>query len=207
MSRSISLLLLAFWLVSSPLYADPALRLSAHLQALDSLQGRFTQELLDARGQRLQQSQGRFQLQQPAQIYWETEQPYPELLISNGRDLWLYDPDLLQATHQRVDAQLDATPVSLLLNPDQSLTQTYHIQLREEAGREIYRLRPRDETQGLLEEIRLTFFQGELVGLGLEDSLGQITSISLREVERNQEIDPQVFEWTPPAGVDVIQEG
>ncbi|WP_416886633.1 outer membrane lipoprotein chaperone LolA [Marinospirillum sp.] len=206
MSRLICYVFTALLLLSGPLQADPAARLSAHLQAIESLQGRFTQDLLDGRGQRLQASEGQFKLQQPAQIYWETEQPYPELLVSNGRDLWLYDPDLLQATHQRVEAQLEHTPVSLLLNPEQSLATAYHVQLREEAGREIYRLRPRD-AQGLLEEVRLTFFQGQLVGLGLEDSLGQITSISLREVERNQEIDPQVFEWTPPAGVDVIREG
>lgn len=180
-------------------------RLANYLQPLVSLQGHFTQELLDGRGQRMQHLQGQFMLQQPASLYWETQSPYPEILISNGTYLWLYDPDLYQARVQPVEQQLAQTPLMLLLDGEQNLEAHFALTWHQEGSSEVFTLRPLTE-ESLLEILHFTFVDGQISALGLVDSLGQTTRIHLLDLQVNQPIDPAVFEWVPPVGVELMEQ-
>ena len=46
---------------------------------------------------------------------------------------------------------------------------------------------------------------GELQAMELKDSFGQTTRLEFSAIERNPALDPALFRFTPPAGVDVIQ--
>jgi outer membrane lipoprotein carrier protein len=40
----------------------------------------------------------------------------------------------------------------------------------------------------------------------LVDGLGQTTRLSFDQIQKNPPLDPALFQFTPPAGVDVIGE-
>jgi outer membrane lipoprotein carrier protein len=53
-------------------------------------------------------------------------------------------------------------------------------------------------------EFRLGFVRGELRAMELEDKLKQTTRIEFSDVKRNARLASSLFEFSPPAGVDVI---
>ena len=61
------------------------------------------QYVLDASGSRLQETHGHMVLAQPNQFWWQTADPFAQLLVSNGKRLWIYDEDLEQVTVQTLD--------------------------------------------------------------------------------------------------------
>jgi outer membrane lipoprotein carrier protein len=185
--------------------AEDVAKLQAYLQQLQSLEGSFEQLTLDARGQRLQEARGTMSLQKPGRFYWHTEMPYPQLLVSNGETLWVYDPDLEQVTIQKMDQRMANTPALILSGDAKDLTSHFDIQYVSHGKEEEFRMTPLG-SDSLFEVLRLYFVDGQISALQLEDSLGQQTRVDLLINAYNQPLDQKQFEFEPPTGVDVIQE-
>jgi outer membrane lipoprotein carrier protein len=64
-------------------------------------------------------------------------------------------------------------------------------------------LTPR-RSDGDFRELRLGFAGGALRRMQLLDRLGQVTRLEFAKVERNPRLDPSIFTFVPPAGVDVV---
>jgi outer membrane lipoprotein carrier protein len=60
------------------------------------------------------------------------------------------------------------------------------------------------ETGNLFVRLSLTFKGQDLEEMQFEDSVGQQTSLTFRQVVRNQPIDSGKFHFTPPAGIEII---
>ncbi len=67
------------------------------------------------------------------------------------------------------------------------------------------RMVPKSEDVGF-EDIRIGFEAGSLRVMELVDGLGQTTRITMTEGVENQPIADARFQFTPPEGVDVIDE-
>lgn len=176
------------------------------LDAMSTLQGKFTQTLYDNKGEEIEQSNGTFVLQRPGKFYWKTEQPYPQLLVSDQQTIWLYDPDLEQVTVRPVGDDLQQTPALLLSESVEKLREHFTIARTVEKNKhDTFSLTPKD-TQGLFQQLALVFVNGQLQEFHLQDNLGQLTHFALREAERNQAVDDALFHFTPPPGVDVLND-
>lgn len=185
---------------------NSATQLRVLLDAMNTLQGKFTQTLYDVKGQALDESTGTFVLQRPGKFYWKTEQPYPQLLVSNQQTIWLYDPDLEQVTVRPFTDDLQRTPALLLSEDISRLQESFTIQYeRVEPQQEKFTLTPK-VTTGLFQHLTLVFVAGQLQAFHLQDNLGQATDFTLREVERNLAVDSALFNFTPPPGVDVLHD-
>ncbi|MNC96840.1 Outer-membrane lipoprotein carrier protein precursor [compost metagenome] len=73
----------------------------------------------------------------------------------------------------------------------------------EQEGVQWLELTPRDADSDY-NTIRLGFSGNELAGMVLFDNLGQRTEIVFKDARRNTKLDPALFSFTPPAGLDVI---
>ena len=211
MLKKISLALVLL-LVSSGLLAakaekteDAAKKLQGYLQTMQTLEGNFQQLTLDARGQRLQEAQGTMRLAKPGRFYWSTEQPYPQVLVSNGTKLWVYDPDLEQVTIQTLDERAAKSPAIILAGEASDLTKHFKVSVSTQGKQVVFNLIP-IEQDSLFEALNLHFIEGKISALQLEDSLGQKTRVDLTITQFNQPLDKQIFEFKIPANVDVIQE-
>ena len=85
-------------------------KLSALLGSTQTITGSFSQLTLDSSGTQLQEAAGEMVLQRPGLFRWHTNPPLEQLLVSNGKKVWLYDPDLMQVTVQKMDQRLTHTP-------------------------------------------------------------------------------------------------
>ncbi|WP_114417772.1 outer membrane lipoprotein chaperone LolA [Marinospirillum perlucidum] len=206
MFKRLILLVVLVFLVQ-PLHAatSPEARLETYLENLETVASEFEQQLLDASGQRLQETRGIMRLQKPGRFYWETQFPFPEILVTDGETLWLYDPDLEQVTQQPLDQRQVATPALILSGEASQLSEHFQITYTEGQIEESFTLVPRGE-ESLFEEMNLYFEEGQIRALRLVDSLGQKTRVDLINPQYNQSLDPAIFDFTPPEGVDVIRD-
>jgi len=189
--------------VSIPVTANPATAtdsLVKKLRQLETFSGQFQQMLVDANGDTLQASSGDFLLKRPGYFRWETKDPFPQLLVSNLKNIWLYDPDLEQVTVREYGENVSQTP-ALLLGGDVDNIATHY--MVEQINEQTYHLLPR-LPQELFKQLIVSFVDAQLRDMTLLDSLGQQTRFTFVNGIYNQAIDDHVFEFTPPSGTDIV---
>lgn len=179
-------------------------QLRKNLDAMNSLQGQFSQTLSDAEGQIQEQSSGDFMLMRPGKFYWNTTQPMPQLLVSNNKNIWLYDPDLETVNIREFSDDLRETPALLLSEDVEKLRKNFTITRKANGSSEQFTLTPK-VTEGLFQQLVLVFNAGELTEFVIEDSLGQITRCQLSQLKRNQPLPEEKFYFIPPTGTEIIK--
>ncbi|RZU45285.1 outer membrane lipoprotein carrier protein [Fluviicoccus keumensis] len=204
-------LCLGLLLSAGPVLAaeTPAKQLNSLLNKMDSMQAAFIQNTLDPQGKPLQTLSGQMLVRRPGYFRWDTEKPFTQQIIANGEVVWVYDPELQQATRQLLDKQVGNTPALLLSGDSAKMSESFTISEDKEkvAGksRKTFVLKPKDK-DALFETLRVSFSGSQLTGMQLRDSLGQKTDITFSQIKVNGKIADSVFQFTPPKGVDVINE-
>ncbi|ODS24966.1 outer membrane lipoprotein carrier protein LolA [Candidatus Endobugula sertula] len=176
-------------------------RLAEKLSALETFVGQFRQSLVDDQGEAIQEdSTGDFWLKRPGYFYWQTKEPFPQLLVSNLKTVWLYDADLEQVTIRDYDERLSRTPALLLSGDVEKITHHYQVSQLDESS---YRLIPKD-AQELFTELTVYFDNDRLSKMTLLDSLAQLTTFTFIDGIYNTAIDDGRFEFIPPEGTDIV---
>jgi len=179
--------------------------LQMRFSGLDSFSADFNQKLFDADQVMQEETSGVLRVQRPNRFNLEYRQPYYQLYVANGKELYFYDKDLEQVTVKAQQGMLDNTPAMLLSNPAK-LDQLYHVKPQgEDEGLFWYELVPRQEG-GSFERITLAFKGNQLRIMELQDSFSQTTRLTFKNIRRNPDLNPKLFQFTPPKGVDVIRQ-
>jgi outer membrane lipoprotein carrier protein len=198
-------LTVVIWSAAAIAWASPATELTALLQKMQSASGEFQQTLSDPRGKTLQASQGQFAVSKPGKFLWHTLAPYPQQLVSNGQLLWLYDPDLEQASVTVVSDKMGQTPAVLLSGEADQIERKFAVTNIAPAGQEpLFELTskaPDADFSG----IRAAFKDGVLASMTLVDKSGNVTQFSFSKVLMNPVLSAEQFEFTPPEGTDIIR--
>jgi outer membrane lipoprotein carrier protein len=186
--------------------AEVTAPLDEFLKGLTGLKARFEQVLVDEKGVERERSRGMFYLSRPGRFRWDYEQPYRQSIIADGRRVYVYDKDLAQVTVKPLEKALGSTP-ALLLDGDIDIQERFTVSRGTPAdGLTWIELAPKDaaSTSGAYAGIRLGFAATTLKRMDLRDNLDQVTRIELSGSERNPPLDPALFAFTPPEGVDVL---
>lgn len=182
-----------------------AARLTDELSGYRTFQADFVQTVMDSRGDKVQESRGELKAKRPGLFYWRSEQPMAQVIVADGEEVKVYDPDLEQVTIQAMDQKVSSTPALLLSGQVDNLAQTYEVSYRTFGDKTVeYTLEPRDP-DSLFTSLTLTFYDGELQEMRLTDSLDQRSLLSFDNVVINEEIPDSAFELEYPDTVDVIQ--
>lgn len=187
------------------LASEGADRLTRILEPLQTYEARFEQLILDGSGERLQQANGRMWLSRPGKFRWEVDAPYRQEVVSDGREVYLHDPDLEQVTVQELDQRVTHTPALLLSGSTSELTESYEVSRQQQGGSETFRLVPK-LPDTLFEELQMTFNDERLAALQMIDSTGQETVIEFSDIRINDDIADSRFAFQIPAGTDVIRD-
>ena len=177
------------------------------LASLETFQADFVQWRYDRFGQLLEPARGRVAILRPGRFRWEYTEPEPQLLLADGKRLWNYDRLLDQVSVTPQEEALVGSPALLLSDaaPPSKTFIVYRIGARDDL--EWYALEPRNaDSQFSL--VRLGFDisdeQPMLREMELTDNFDQRTRIRFEHVRINEPIDPDLFRFRPPPGVDVI---
>ncbi|AVV34779.1 MAG: outer membrane lipoprotein chaperone LolA [Cobetia sp.] len=180
-------------------------RLSRLLEPLKTYAADFDQQILDASGQRLQEAKGKMWLSRPGKFRWSVDAPYRQEVVSDGKEVYLHDPDLEQVTVQPLDERVTHTPALLLSGRASELTANYAVKRQQQGARETFTLTPK-QADTLFESLKLTFDSEQLDMLQMADSTGQRTAIDFSNVQYNPSLQDSRFVFQIPQGADVIRE-
>jgi outer membrane lipoprotein carrier protein len=183
--------------------ADGITLLRQFVERTHAAKGAFVQSIYRANGGRGEESSGDFIFQRPGKFRWNYAKPYPQVLVGDGVKLWSYDPDLAQVTVKRMGDALGGTPAAILAG-DTDLDKSFTLEDGGEANGLVWAVATPKATDSSFARMKLGFDGNRLVGMEIRDNFGQITILKFTTFEANPAIDPSVFKFTPPAGVDVV---
>lgn len=206
MLRAISVFLLnTFFLISLSAHAAPMDEL-VQLLSFDAFKASFKQSTRDKQQAELQKLDGVMQLQKPDRFYWQSFDPYPQQLISNGKVIWHFDADLEQVVIQEYAKQAERAPMMLIFRDGDALAKTFKlVKTDNRQGLKVFELQAIDAA-ATIRKVELGFKGKQLQQLRFVDHLEQTTDVSFSDVLLNQ-LDPATkFEFIIPEGADVLYE-
>lgn len=192
-------------IASQSSFADGITSLHDFFNNTSAMRAQFSQVVTDTKGRKIQEVQGSMQLQRPNKFRWDYAKPYEQQIISDGKQVFLYDTDLQQVTVRELSQALGSSPAALLAGGD-AVEKSFSIKnaVRKDGLTWVLAL-PKAKDSGF-ERVLLGFKDEKLRKMELYDSFNHITLITFDAVERNPVLQESTFLFTPPKGVDVVGE-
>lgn len=203
---SLFLFFLTFFAFAEQEVASPIVELTQLLGDIATMQANFEQFSVGAKKQGMQQkTYGKMYLQRPGKFRWETVKPVKQLLIANGKYVWVYDADLEQVTKRKINYNEAGNPAMLLSGSTEALQDTFKIsKLESGENASSFYLQPKT-ANNIYQWIKLNFTDGAITSMVMSDNLGQQSEIDFSNVKINVPLSTSLFKFTPPPGVDVIE--
>jgi outer membrane lipoprotein carrier protein len=192
------------FLIIGNLCAQPAVQtLQNKLVGLQNMSADFQQIVAEKDGTVLQKTSGKMALERPNKFRWETTSEPKQLIITDGKKLWIYDPGLKQVTIRGLTAGISQTPLLLLINSPGDLAKNFIISKMNRPG-DWFQLKPKDKTN-MFTSIVVGFDNNNLKQINFVNQLGQKTNLLFSNIIVNQ---PNIanFNFVIPKDIDVINE-
>jgi len=211
--RALALAALGLAQVAAQVRAEPIDQLRQFLAQTTSARGEFTQQSQrqgagpsnSGKAGVWELSHGSFEFLRPGRFRWTYSSPYEQLIVSDGEHLYLYDKDLNQVTVKKLAGALPASPASILFGSN-DFERDFKVQNDGATdGIDWVRATP-NAKDSLFASIRIGFHDGMPVAMQLRDSFGQSTQLAFDHLQRNLALSSERFRYTPPPGVDVLEE-
>ncbi|MDY4298040.1 MULTISPECIES: outer membrane lipoprotein chaperone LolA [Xanthomonas] len=205
MLRTLRYTVLATALLAGSAFAGAREDLTAFTRGLKGLDGQFAQKVYDGKGTLKESSSGRVALSAPRLFRWEYRKPYTQLIVADGSKVWVYDPDLKQATVRAQGSEEQNSPLTALIDPGR-LDRQYDVS--EEAvardGLQWLTMTPKVDTEASFQMAKLGFDRNGLARMEVVDPVGQRTDISFSDWKRNPAFTAGTFRYVPDKDVDVV---
>ncbi len=170
---------------------------------LQSMHARFEQRVLRNDGGVETESSGEVWLRSPHFFRWAYGGEFPEQVVGDGERIWIYDEVLEQVTVKSQQEFNNDSPL-IILTDIQRLDELFEVREAGDIdGMILLELRP-NNSESEFDRMLVGLSNGELRMLAMEDAFGMRTEIRFTELQKNPQLEEQLFQFTPPAGVDVI---
>lgn len=184
--------------------ADAVSTLRDFVREVKSGKATFTQTVTAADGVRKKQSGGEFEFARPDRFRFAYTQPFEQLIVGDGKKVWIFDADLNQASSRATGKALGATPAALLAGD--SLDADFVLSNAPAADGLAWALATPKAKDGAFQSMRVGFKGRELAAVEILDSFGQRSLLRFSGFTPNASIAPERFRFVPPAGADVIEQ-
>ena len=202
-----SIFLFLFILFSAPTFAaqqqTAALELTQLLNGFSTFQAQFTQTTSDVTHQVLQQSSGTMMLMRPGRFRWETQNPTHQIVITDGKTLWIYDADLKQATKQSIQNS-PINPAKLLSGDVSTLMKQFDVHMIPHQSVSVFQLIPKKPSPQF-RSVAISFQHHELHSMQIQNTMEQTNTFVFSHVVVNKSLSADLFKFSAPHGVDVMQ--
>jgi outer membrane lipoprotein carrier protein len=153
-----------------------------------------------------QNVKGTVKIKKPGKMKWVYGTPDTQVLISDGKFLWLYVPDEEQATKVPVESIYSSNTPALFLAGTGKLSKYFNVEsVIEDNENILVSLVPKDEDQG---PTRLILHANQknyqITGSTVYDRLGNKTEIQFNRIRINRDIPEEQFQLKAPPGVEIL---
>jgi outer membrane lipoprotein carrier protein len=197
--------LAALALLASPaVRADAVQTLRDFVREVKTGQASFTQTVTAADGVRRRSSSGSFEFERPNRFRFSYEKPFEQLIVADGRKVWIWDADLNQASSRAYSQALGATPAALLAGTN--LEADFTLSNAPAADGLQWALAVPKAQDGSFQSMRVGFQGRELAAVEIVDSFGQRSLLRFANFKTNPPLAAARFSFVPPPGADVIEQ-
>lgn len=213
--RDVGRMTVLFLILSTPVLAQTtdvhkvAEAVDRHYNGLNSLQTNFTESFRGAGMSRTEE--GVMYLKKPGKMRWEYKTPREKLFVTDGKTAWFYVPGERQARRTAVKNLDDfRSPLRFLLGKTKLEKEFSGLSVVTAdkplaPGDVILRGVPKG-MEDRVQESRLEVTpDGEIVRISVEELDGTFTEFRFRDPKENVQLREQMFKFSPPPGVEVMQ--
>ncbi len=202
-----SFLLLVLTLVASVLLAGSSGPARSELERfaaeLEGFQADFVQTVKSQDGRVQDQTHGKVWLQSPDKLRWVYSGEFPETIVADGSNIWIYDESLQQVTVKPQTDQAADSPLMILADVSRLDQQFQVTELGDFEEMLLLELKSLDD-ESEFERILLGLDSSGIRMMAMEDAFGQRTEVHFENMLKNSPMDPQLFKFTPPEGADLV---
>ena len=196
-------LIAAFALSCASAFATATDELRDFVRTVKSGKSTFTQTVTAPAGKQ-KVSNGSFEFSRPNRFRFVYEKPYAQTVVGDGTKVWIYDPDLNQASSRKVGDALANTPAALIVSNDIDKVFTLADQPSKD-GLDWVLATPK-QAEGTVRSLKVGFRNHALAQLEIDDSFGQKSLIVFNAFESNAKLPADTFVFVPPKGADVAEQ-
>lgn len=170
---------------------------------LDYFQADFTQKVKSQDGRIQDQTHGQLWLQTPDKLRWIYAGEFAEIIVADGKNIWIHDVSLEQVTVKPQSKQASDSPLMILADMSQIDEQFNVTELGALDEMLLLELKSRD-AESEFERIILGLDANGIGMMVMEDAFGQRTEIQFQNTLRNSAAESELFTFTPPIDADVV---
>ena len=180
-------------------------RIQQQYASLNSFQASFVQKLTNAATREVEVRSGSIAFAKPRSIRWETVSPEKELLLVGTDVVWDYFSEEDVVYKYSVEQVLQSKTMLRFISGEANLKEDFVIEDQgDDAGMRKLKLIPKEPESNLVLAYIWVHPATNMLGrILIVDFFGNGNELELSKVVLNLSIDPAMFTFTPPQGVDV----
>jgi outer membrane lipoprotein carrier protein len=198
--------------LSAPTPEEVVNRVQEQYDKSGGFKARFRQESRMQAASQGENAEGLLYFQKPCRMRWQYENP-PEQkkeIVADGREVWMFIPQDAVVMVYPLDKVLRSDLVMRFFSGMGKLGRDFQISWNrppQGSGNYIVDLFPR-KSEPELKRLTLTINPRtyHLEKLEFTNSLGEETRFAFSQMQLNIQLDPGLFTFTPPPGVQVVRE-
>ncbi|QGM80834.1 outer membrane lipoprotein chaperone LolA [Otariodibacter oris] len=185
--------------VTSWVFADAqsVQELQKRLESVTQYSADFQQTVRSSKGAVVQQGSGTFQVKRPNLFRMDTKAPQENLIVSDGKTVWFYDPFVSQVTANWVGDAVNNTPFVLLTSNDKNHWNEYNVEQNVDS----FTLKPKSKSNIKQFDIRIDS-TGLLKGFSTIENDGQSNLYILRNIT-TATLPTNLFKFDVPKGAEL----
>jgi outer membrane lipoprotein carrier protein len=189
---------------------DLVARVQAQYDRTTHLHAHFRQEIRMRGFDQAQTGGGQVWILKPGMMRWEYTIPERQTIIANGDMLWIYLPDERQVIRERAHESMGSRTPALFLAGQARLTELFTVagpssQAPGEEGPLRLELTPKEGALPYAQvQLGIDPSSYQVVRVRLVDPLGNVTTMWFSDIDTAGAVDPALFQFQVPPGVDVI---
>jgi len=197
------LALVSLTLACASAFATATDELRDFVKTVKSGKSTFTQTVTSPNGKQ-KLSNGSFEFARPNRFRFVYEKPYAQTVVGDGSKVWIYDPDLNQASSRKTGDALANTPAALIVSND--IDKVFTLVDQPSKDGMAWVLATPKQAEGTVRSLRIGFKGHALAQLEIDDSFGQKSTIVFNGFEPNAKLAADTFVFVPPKGADVSEQ-
>jgi len=186
-------------------------RLETTYRETRDLKAEFTQASFNKTINQTIPGEGTVWLKKPGKLRWEFRKPTAQTIVSDGKSLWIYTPELGQVTVSEAPATLGAGPAGTFLMGMGRLREEFTIRYLNPAnptdanGHAVLDLRPKKREPTLARLVVTVDPAESLIRTAvIHDVLENTVTMRFTKISVNPGLPDSLFTFTPPPGVAVV---
>ncbi len=180
-------------------------RIQTHYQKTDSLTARFSENIAGANGMKRARA-GKVYYRKPGKMRWEFAGTEAETIVSDGKDIYSYQPDLNQVMKAPLARVFKSSAPAAFLLGVGDIKRDFKASIPEPPpadGLVHVALSPKGGGETI--ELGLDPKSYNLTWLRITDQLGNVSTLRFSDIQSNIALNDAIFAFVPPKDADIVE--